>query len=382
MTKKRLLFFTNSLYGGGAEKVLQTLLSNLDSSKYDITLYSVNEETLNERYPSNLKFRYIFKQNATNAISRFWVKIINKIKLIVYYNLSQKWFYRLFVKGKYDTEIAFIEGYSTRIISGSTNKSSNKVAWVHIDLLNNHWTNIAYQNKIEEEISYYKYNNIICVSENVEESMLKLFPKLKKVQVKYNPIDDKSIRKFSTENCTYYNDLNLDTIKLVSTGRLVHQKGYDRLLPIIKRLVDDGHNIHLTILGEGSDRRELEEYITNNNLNNVVSLPGFVQNPYAIMAQHDIFVCSSRAEGYSTAITEALILGLPIVTTDCSGMKELLGENNEYGIVTQNDDDALYKGIKSIINSNEVFKLYKSKAIARGKDFSLSKQISEIENIL
>jgi glycosyltransferase involved in cell wall biosynthesis len=251
MTKKRLLFFTNSLYGGGAEKVLQTLLSNLDSSKYDITLYSVNEETLNERYPSNLKFRYIFKQNATNAISRFWVKIINKIKLIVYYNLSPKWFYRLFVKGKYDTEIAFIEGYSTRIISGSTNKSSNKVAWVHIDLLNNHWTNIAYQNKIEEEISYYKYNNIICVSENVEESMLKLFPKLKKVQVKYNPIDDKSIRKFSTENCTYYNYLNLDTIKLVSTGRLVHQKGYDRLLPIIKRLVDDGHNIHLTILGEG-----------------------------------------------------------------------------------------------------------------------------------
>lgn len=382
MKKKRLLFFTNSLYGGGAEKVLQTLLSNLDSSKYDITLYSVNEETLNERYPSNLKFRYIFKQNATNAISRFWVKIINKIKLIVYYNLSPKWFYRLFVKGKYDTEIAFIEGYSTRIISGSTNKSSNKVAWVHIDLLNNHWTNIAYQNKIEEEISYYKYNNIICVSENVEESMLKLFPKLKKVQVKYNPIDDKSIRKFSTENCTYYNDLNLDTIKLVSTGRLVHQKGYDRLLPIIKRLVDDGHNIHLTILGEGSDRRELEEYITNNNLNNVVSLPGFVQNPYAIMANSDIFVCSSRAEGYSTAVTEALILGLPIVTTNCSGMKELLGENNEYGIVIQNNEEALYNGIKLMITDKDIFKLYKSKAIARGKDFSLSKQISEIENIL
>lgn len=382
MKKKRLLFFANSLYGGGAEKVLQTLLINLDSYKYDITLYSVNEDVLNNKYPSNIKYKYIFKQHANNIISRLWAKITNKIKLIVYYNLSPKWFYRLFVKGKYDTEIAFIEGYSTRIISGSTNKSSNKVAWVHIDLLNNHWTNIAYQNKIEEEISYYKYNNIICVSENVEESMLKLFPKLKKVQVKYNPIDDKSIRKFSTENCTYYNDLNLDTIKLVSTGRLVHQKGYDRLLPIIKRLVDDGHNIHLTILGEGSDRRELEEYITNNNLNNVVSLPGFVQNPYAIMANSDIFVCSSRAEGYSTAVTEALILGLPIVTTNCSGMKELLGENNEYGIVIQNNEEALYNGIKLMITDKDIFKLYKSKAIARGKDFSLSKQISEIENIL
>ena len=382
MTKKRLLFFTNSLYGGGAEKVLQTLLCNLDSTKYDITLYSVNEETLNERYPSNLKFRYIFKQNATNAISRLLAKITNKIKLLVYYNMSPEWFYRLFVRGKYDTEIAFIEGYSTRIISGSTNKSSNKIAWVHIDLKNNHWTNIAYQNELEEEIAYHKYNSVICVSENVKESMIKLFPKLETLQVKYNPIDDKAIKRLSTENCTYYNDYNPDTIKLVSNGRLVHQKGYDRLLPIIKRIVDDGHNIHLTILGEGSDRRKLEEYITINNLSEVVSLPGFVQNPYVIMANSDIFVCSSRAEGYSTAVTEALILGLPIVTTNCSGMKELLGENNEYGIITENEDNALFNGLKQLISDENIFKMYKNKAIERGKHFSLEKLTQEIEKIL
>ena len=86
MKKKRLLFFANSLYGGGAEKVLQTLLINLDSYKYDITLYSVNEDVLNNKYPSNIKYKYIFKQHANNIISRLWAKITNKIKLIIYYN--------------------------------------------------------------------------------------------------------------------------------------------------------------------------------------------------------------------------------------------------------------------------------------------------------
>ena len=381
MKKKKLLFFTNGLYGGGAEKVLQTLLCNLDYSKYDITLYSVNEDALNEKYPQSIKYKYIFKQRAANIITRSCARITNKIKLIIYNNLSPSWFYRLFVKGKYDTEIAFIEGYSTRIISGSTNKISRKIAWVHTDLLNNHWTNITFRSCNEEAEAYSKFDNIVCVSKNVRLSMSQLFRNISRLKVLYNPINDQNIRQLSQETTSL--KLNNDsTIKLISTGRLVHQKGYDRLLPIIKRLIDEGLNVSLTILGEGIDRNQLEEYITANNLTEQVFLPGFVDNPYAVMAQHDIFVCSSRAEGYSTAVTEALILGLPVVTTDCSGMKELLGENNEYGIVTPNDDEALYQGIKSIVSDDNLFQSYKSKAKERGKDFSLIKQIAEIENIL
>ncbi len=381
MKKKKLLFCANGLYGGGAEKVLQTLLCNLDYSKYDITLYSVMEDILNDKYPKNIKYKYIFKQRATNVITRLWARITNKIKLIIYYNLSPSWFYRLFVRGKYDTEIAFIEGYSTRIISGSTNKSSRKTAWVHTDLLNNHWTEITFKNNYEEAEAYSKFDNIVCVSNNVKQSMAQLFPDISKLKVAYNPIDDQNIRQLSREKTSLKID-NDATIKLVSTGRLVPQKGYDRLLPIIKRLINDGLKVSLTILGEGGDRQQLEEYIETNNLTNRVSLPGFVDNPYAAMAKHDIFVCSSRAEGYSTAVTEALILGLPVVTTDCSGMKELLGNDNEYGIVTPNDDEALYRGIKSLADDDNIFQLYKSKATERGKDFSLTKQIAEIENIL
>ena len=377
--KKRLLFFTNSLYGGGAEKVLQTLLSNLDLNKYDITLYSVNEGVLNDSYPKGINYKYIFKQNASTFLSRMWTKISNKFKLTIYYKFSPQTFYRLFVKGKYDTEIAFIEGYSTRIISGSTNRYSKKLAWVHIDLMNNHWTTIAYKDKSEEESCYLNFNKVICVSNNVVESMKRLYTSINTLEVKYNPIDDNKIKYLSNISL----DLNQNKcIKLVSNGRLVHQKGYDRLLPIIKRLINEGHEISLTILGEGSDRTALEEYIADNSLQNNVFLLGFVENPYSIMAKHDVFICSSRSEGYSTAVTEALVLGLPVLTTDCSGMKELLGDNNEYGIVVENNEDSLYIGLKQLLDNPKDIEFYTQKAIERGKYFSLKKQISEIEKIL
>ena len=376
--KKRLLFFTNSLYGGGAEKVLQTLLSNLDLNKYDITLYSVNEGVLNDSYPKGINYKYIFKQNSTSFLSRLWAKIYNKFKLIIYYKFSPRTFYRLFVKGKYDTEIAFIEGYSTRIISGSTNRYSKKLAWVHIDLKNNHWTTIAYKSAVEEAQCYAKFNTIVNVSESVKKNSIHLFGNNNLVTI-YNPIDVNNIIELS--NFASSKIPKLGNIKLITIGRLVPQKGYDRLLPIVKQLIDEGHDISLTILGEGSERTALEKYVVDNNLQNKVFLPGFVKNPYSIMAKHDIFVCSSRAEGYSLVIAEAMIIGLPIVSTYCSGPNELLN-NGEYGILTHNSDTDLKLGLKSIISKSDIYKHFKNKAIERGAHFSLKKQISEIEKIL
>ena len=85
-----------------------------------------------------------------------------------------------------------------------------------------------------------------------------------------------------------------------------------------------GYAFELWILGDGEEREMLQHYICKKQLEDCVTLWGFQTNPYAFMTQSDLFVCSSISEGYSTAVTEALILGLPVVTTDCSGMNELL----------------------------------------------------------
>ena len=95
-----------------------------------------------------------------------------------------------------------------------------------------------------------------------------------------------------------------------------------------------------------------------------------------------MFVCASYAEGFSTAATEALIVGTPVCTVEVSGMKEMLGENNEYGLVVENNEEALYQGIKKLLDAPELLKHYKKKAEERGKMFSTEKTVRVVEVML
>ena len=98
------------------------------------------------------------------------------------------------------------------------------------------------------------------------------------------------------------------------------------------------HNI--IILGQGPEKDNLLSMINELHIEDSSKLLGYNTNPYKYLKNSDMFVCSSVAEGFSTAATEALIVGTPVVTVEVSGMKEMLGENNEYGIVTDNNEDA------------------------------------------
>lgn len=378
--KKKILFCADALYGGGAEKVLQTLLGNLDYDKFEIFLLSVHEEKLIDDFSNKIKYSYIFRRCTGSFFNRISGKLLNRIKLFVYYHFSPSLFYRLFITGKYDVEVAFIEGYSTRIISGSTNVNSKKYAWVHIDLEHNHWTKVAYKNNEEECISYSMFSEVLCVSNSVKEATLRLFPNIQKISVIYNPIDEIKIKKMSVYDVGY--EYLEDCFNFISIGRLVAQKGYDRLLPILKKLRDDGYNFVMRILGEGDDQKKLEQYILDNNLQNNIKLLGYINQPYSYLYHSDLFICSSRSEGYSTVITEALILGVPVIATNCAGMQELLGNNNQYGLIVDNDENALYQGIKEMINDREVLLQWKLKAMSRANSFSLSNLMQQVEQLL
>ena len=155
-----------------------------------------------------------------------------------------------------------------------------------------------------------------------------------------------------------------------------------RLLSIIKRLQDENYPVHLYILGIGPLQPEMECYIQTNNLQGAVTLLGYQTNPYKYVAKCDLFVCASYAEGFSTAATEALIVGTPVCTVEVSGMKEMLGENNEYGLVVENNEEALYQGIKKLLDAPELLKHYKKKAKERGKMFSTEKTVNAVQNML
>ena len=378
-TKIKILFMINNLYGGGAEKILQTLLGQLNPQKYDITLFGVKSEKFdNTLYPNHINYKSVFSgYNGKSFIKSFYYKIVNKIKMFVYQNFSSKLFYKLFIRGTYDVEVAFIEGYSTKIISGSNNNST-KICWVHIDLEANHWSNISYKSLAQEINTYKNYDHIISVSKSVQDAFSRKFGINDKLAVKYNPVDQKEIISKSKEQINdYHAD---DCLKLVTVGRLEPQKGYDRLIKVVNELVQEGFLFKLNIIGEGSQRKELESLITTFNLQEVVTLLGFKSNPYSYISKSDIFVCSSRSEGFSTVVTEALILGKPVVATDCSGMIELLGDS-EYGLITKNDEKSLYIGLKEILTDTNLLTHYTKKSIDRSRDFDIKKTMKEVEQL-
>lgn len=369
----------NSMYGGGAEKIFQTLLKNLSPEKYDITVYSVNQCKIDHKYyPENIKYKYIFGgiDESTGQISKIITKIKNKINLSRYEKDSPETFYKRFIKEKYDVEVAFIEGYATKIISGSNNKDSKKIAWVHIDLMENPWTEVAYHSLEEEKECYKKYDNILGVSEEVVKAFKKRMDISDTVSVQYNPVDDVEInQKAQMEKIEYPSNIK----NFVTIGRLVDQKGYDRLLHVVNELKDH-FKFCIRILGEGSDRKKLEDYIEKNHLENYVELLGFQNNPYPYIKAADAFICSSRSEGFSTVATEAMILQKPIFTTDCAGMKELFGEYN-CGMICENSEDGL-KAMLEEVFAKENFDEYQKDIKKRSEFFKLERRMKEISDII
>lgn len=379
---KKVMFMTNSLDGGGAEKILQTILMNLDHNKYDMTLYSMHREDIKSKeYPANVCYKVIFDEyTGKQMLIRILDKLYLKIKGKIFQKCSAKLFYKLFIHEKYDVEIAFIEGESTKIISGSSNKKSKKYAWVHIDLEKNPWTQFMYKNALDEEKHYRKFDKIMCVSESVRDAFLDKYNGIdtSKVLVQYNPIDREKIITMSKSESIIKKQ---GKFRMVAVGRLVEQKGFDRLMEVCANLRDDGFEFEVIILGEGKERTKLEMLINSLQLLSIVKLPGYLSNPYSVMRTADLIVCSSRSEGFSTVLTEAMVLGVPIVSTECAGVKELFGDM-KCGMIVENSTLALYQSLKQVLINQEKLVFYKANSIKRGSNFNLIKVMNEIQEIL
>ena len=376
MNRKRVLFLIESLSGGGAEKVLITLLKHFDKQRFIITLCCITRvgKYLDD-IPSTLHFSYLLPDYKTlSGLALF----LYKIKYNLINKLPAKWVYKLWIPKGNDVEIAFLEGSATRILSGSTSNKSKRIAWVHCDI---NRAKGLYNSRTEEISIYNRFDRIVTVSESSRIHFQRELPEVSTpVVVMYNPIDRKEIIHLSKLNNNVPDKIS-GTIRLISIGRLSPEKCYLRLLHIVRKLINQGVRTELWILGEGEEKYSLQRYIQTNGLSEYVVLWGFRSNPYAYLSKSDVFVCSSLFEGYSTAATEAIILGLPVITTSCSGMYELL-ENGKVGLITDNDEDALYAGIKDVLANNSMLHSFMDAASRRSHDFSLDDTMKKIESFI
>ena len=388
---KKVLIAIHTLQMGGVEKIVINLLKNIDKEKFDVTLLSIVNDGIyiNEvKKIPNIKYKYffnsLFKKSRDNTNSPF-NKITSKIMNIIwkYYLFMIKYFpkylYKKNIKEKYDIEISFLEGKVAKIIANSPNHDSKKMVWVHTDIENICRMNIF--KSLQEEIDCYnKFDKIVCVSSDVKNHFIHKTGITENILIQTNPINSEEIIEKSKEKIL--ENLKKDGLVLCAVGRLAYEKGFDRLLKIHKRLLSENIKNTVWIVGEGGERKRLEKYISANNLENTVDLIGYTSNPYKYIKNADIFVCSSRIEGLSSVVIEATILEKPIVTTMCSGMTDILGEDNENAMIVSNNTDDLYLGIKKMITDNELRRTYENNIKNISNEFNINHVIKNIENLL
>lgn len=367
MSKIKIAFLIHDLGPGGAEKVLVNLVNNMDDSKFDISVIAlfrggVNEQFLHDNIHYNVWIPYMVPGNS--KIMRLF---------------SPKRLYKMCIKEKYDIVVSYLEGPTARLVSGCTDEDTRLVSWIHCSMPDEKAASVGFRSFSEAKACYSRFDNTVCVSKWVMDVFKNTFSFEKPIEVLYNTIETRLIEEKANEPVDVFKN---DEINICAVGKVLKSKGCERLVNIQKRLVADGFRTHIYFIGIGADEEFVKSFAKDNNLVDSITLLGYQTNPYKYVSKCDLFVCASYSEGFSTAATEALIVGTPVVTVDVSGMREMLGENNEYGIVTENNEDALYEGIKKMLTTPGMLEYYAERAKERGKKFSTEKTVKAVEKML
>lgn len=360
----KILIIENNLAGGGAERVLLTLLEHLTPPKYDITLLLIkNRGIYLKDIPSYIKVQYMI--DVTEKESSFPQDFE-----------TLKHYYENNIAPDYDVEIAFLEGPPTKLLACSPNRHSKKIAWVHIDLEKVHWTYSYFHSVEEEKECYLNMDHIVFVSENAKKGFENLFGiKQANSSIINNPINTPKIQQLAELNPVIYKQFTC-----VVVGSLVNRKGQSRLIYSMGRLFLEGFCFHLYLVGEGSEENSLKELTHLLNISEYVHFTGFLRNPYSYMKNANLLISSSIAEGYPLVSCEALALGIPILATDCTGNRDVL-RDGRYGLLVDNTEEGIFQGLKSILESSELYTSLQEKAHLGFVECQFETRLKQIESL-
>ena len=340
---KKIIFGITSLGVGGAERVLVDIVNNL-SKNYEITIFCIySGGAFEKEINKSVKIVSMYDKRY-EEMSKFKRKIIP-----LYVLTCGKHIYKKYIKGKADTEVAFLEGPITRIFK---NKSeAKKIVWVHNDIKEAFGRNLKakLKNKIDEKI-YSKYDKIIFVSKDNQKSFNELYKNkyFSKQEVIYNYIDKHRILKKADKNIEL-----IPESQILTVARLVPQKAIDRLAKVHKKLIDAGFIHSINVIGDGPERENIEKLIKELNIGETFHLLGQIENPYPYIKKAKVFALLSNFEGYGMVIEEAKILDKPVVITATAAQEAVTGYGKK--MILANTEEAIFEGLKQILSGNIVF---------------------------
>lgn len=367
--KKKLLFVIESLMLGGAEKSLVTLLNLLDYTKYDVDVLLfaqggafqklLPEEVNLLSVPSYFEYSSIPWKNVKKKIVQprkmvaqlrysvsLRIKKHNHIeKAVLLWQASRKCF--AILPKEYDFAIAYAQGVPTFFVAEKV-KAKKKAAWINVTYI----PEGRYLNYIKS--MYTKYDFVNAVSESVLEQMQSTFniTDEKAVMIK-DILDVQFAKKMSEMKNNAIQEMDGAGLKLLTVGRLSKMKGHDLAIDAAKILKDKGIKFTWYAVGDGPLRSELEEQIANNGLQSDYIILGSRHNPYPYFKICDLYVQTSRFEGFGITLAEAKMFHKPIVTTnfDAAGAQF---ENEKNGLVVDISAQAIADGIIRMISDDKM----------------------------
>lgn len=371
---KNINIVISSMDIGGAEKVLTTFLNNFDRRQYKVslTLYRRKGNLLAD-VPSDVEIRQIVL-NGDGYFAKMY-RFFFRILLMKFPKMLSQIFRKKYSNNV--VHIAFLEGLPTRIVSLMP---GDRIAWVHTDIINNPASDKWFNSLEEEREIYGKFRQVVLVSQSAKFAFeTKLAPISVPINVLHNPIDSDFIQKMALEknrNFFEWDETTKNSKRLIVVGRIEKVKHVDLLIRAMAYIPKD---ISLTIVGDGTEKENLEKLCKNLHITNILFL-GHIENPYPYLANADLYVNSSFVEAYPTAIAEALVLGLPVLASKNGGSEEILGDS-EYGMIFPSNISAknLADTLLSMLNQVD---LWKQRANIGARTLDIKKVMNQYSTVI
>ena len=363
-SKKKVLFFLWSFsLGGGAEKILSTIVSNLDLEKYQIDILEM--EHFDKGYEAVPEGVNLLKPYKKKSYGRFMDAILWRLR-IYFPTLVRNWL----IKDEYDIEVSFT--IMNPAFPFSKRKEVKKIAWIHGSIeafLKEEQT--QYRNNHFEQLSHA--DKIIAISKKTRESIETVYPMFQnKIQTIYNGYDFTALLEKSEE----IPPVTLEKNSICVIGRLEDLKGTDRVLEVFNKLQNEVNDVHLYYIGSGEQESFLKGEVERLRLQNKVHFLGYQKNPYSILKQAKVLCSLSKQEGFSGAVVEAVTLGIPFVSTNVGGALEL-SNDGQFGEVIDTNQEAIDALKKYITGERKISENY-SEFI---EQFTIEKQLQQIEEL-
>ncbi|WP_079505333.1 glycosyltransferase [Mesobacillus jeotgali] len=363
---KKILFMVGMMNIGGVEKSLLSLLSVLPKEELDVTILMLEKKGgFLDQIPEWVKIeeatwykeiKPIILQPPRLTIKELYVKkkFFRILPFILNYltskYLKNRYLYYKYIlksipkhKGRFDIAVSY-QGPNDIIDYYIANKVSakKKISWVHFDV-----SKFGMNKKLYKKL-YKKFDKLFIVSNEAKSRLIERIPSIeRKAEVFLNVVSSQLVSKMGSVKINL--DQEYDGVKIVTVGRLSKEKGQDIAIKALAKLRKEGYKVRWYCIGEGNFREDLEKLIEDLDVKEDFHLLGSKTNPYPFISEADIYVQTSRHEGYCLTLAEAKCLNKPIITTNFIGAYEQI-ENGINGWIVEANEDEVYKRVKHLID--------------------------------